>query len=301
MEECLDSVRAQRYPAVELVILDDCSTDGSVERIRKWIEATGTDATFVVNEANAGICRSRNRALRYAHGEYVSFISADDWWLPDKLDHQVDMMQQRPGAGVVYCDAVQVDDAGRPLPRTILDVVDRGFACPPEGRIFDLLLVGNLIPPGPLVRRQCLDEVGPYDESLTYEDWDMWLRVAQQYEFAFSTSPDVVKRELDNSLWKTLGDARRTTDLRILLKHVDRCPSLWSRVAVLAYETGHPRQRSYFLAALHHRFSWRVLRFYLQSLVGFRYQQAQRLKQALSRRARASGSETRAGGTRTAP
>src|SRR4051812_6669635 len=86
--ECLDSIAAQDHPDVELIIIDDCSTDDSVAVIRDWLDRTGTAATFIVHDVNRGICASRNDALSHATGEHVACISTDDVWLPGKLSAQ---------------------------------------------------------------------------------------------------------------------------------------------------------------------------------------------------------------------
>jgi glycosyltransferase involved in cell wall biosynthesis len=298
--ECLESIRSQTYPHVELVVLDDASTDGSPARIRRWLDETGTDATFLALDSNLGICGARNRALDHAHGEFVSFISADDWWLPEKLSHQVEVLASRPEAAVVYGDAMQVDVRGRPIVGTVLETCDRDFLAPPEGDIFDALLVGNFVAPGPLVRRRCLEEVGPYDESLSYEDWDMWLRFARRFEFAFTPTVDVVKRSVPGSLWNARLREHRTSDIRIMLKHVDAHPELWRRIAMLAYETGVPDRRSLYLRCLRERFSSLVLRFWLQSVVGVERERALAVKARLpdrltQRRTKREATESRSG------
>jgi glycosyltransferase involved in cell wall biosynthesis len=282
--QCLESVRAQTYPAVDLVIVDDCSTDRSVPEIRTWMDNGRSKATFLIHDRNLGICRSRNDALERARGEFVSFISTDDWWLPDKLAHQMAAFHRCSDAAVVYADALQTDEAGSPLPQTVLESAERGFVRPPQGRIFDELLVGQFIPPGPLVRRSCLDDVGAYDESLAYEDWDMWLRLAERFDFAFAPELDVVKRDLSTSLWKSLTSTYKASDLRILLKHVEARPELWHRIAVLAYETNDPNARTYYKARLRRGFSWRVSRFYVQSLLGLSSRRALWLKRHLTAR-----------------
>jgi glycosyltransferase involved in cell wall biosynthesis len=295
--ECLESVRAQTHPNVELVILDDCSTDASLPLIRAWVEANQPDATVIAHDTNQGICRSRNHALALVHGDFVSFISTDDYWLPTKLAHQMDALRRRPEAGAAYSDARQVDEAGAPLPCTALEAAGRNVTAPPDGRIFDLLLVRNFLPPGLLVRRWCLEEVGPYDESLLYEDWDMWLRFSERYEFAFSPGVDVVKRDVATSLSKSLAGTHQTSDLRILLKYADAHPEVWHRVALLAYGTDDPKQIAYFLRRLRHGFSWLVLRFLVQSLTGMRRQRIARIRQGLALRRRARRPATAAGGT----
>ena len=92
--ESLESIRAQTYPNVQLIVADDASTDGSVELIRNWARETATACTFVFHEENQGVCRTRNDALAHARGAYVSSLSTDDVWLPEKLARQIAVHQQ---------------------------------------------------------------------------------------------------------------------------------------------------------------------------------------------------------------
>ena len=179
--ESLESIRAQTYPNIQLIIADDCSTDGSVPLIRDWLTQTGTVCTLILHDENQGVCRTRNESLAHAHGKYVSSLSTDDVWLPHKLADQVEQMEKLPlRVGVVYCDAARMDVEGRPLPNTFIEQIGTVERMP-EGNLYETLLARNFIPAGAtLVRRECYEEVGSYDESLIYEDWDMWLRIARR-------------------------------------------------------------------------------------------------------------------------
>jgi hypothetical protein len=102
--------------------------------------------------------------------------------------------------GVVYCDAARMDGDGKPLPRTFIEHVGT-VGDPPEGDLYETLLARNFLPAGStLVRRECYEAVGPFDESLAYEDWDMWLRIARRYRFAFSPRIGVRYRVHPSSL-----------------------------------------------------------------------------------------------------
>jgi glycosyltransferase involved in cell wall biosynthesis len=226
---CLDSVTAQTYPNVEIIVVDDHSTDTSLDVIHTWIEETRTEATVISHTENLGVCRSRNDALDAAKGDYVSGLSTDDQWLPDKLSRLVAKMSRCPEqVGVAYSDAYLMDATGFQLPGLFIErtmVLERV----PEGDIFEDLLPSNFIPAmATLVRRECLEEVGGYDESLVYEDWDMWLRLSRRYHFAFVTQPTARYRILPNSLIQVLHGERRVeffeSTLRLMSKHFDAGP-----------------------------------------------------------------------------
>lgn len=190
LPETLESVRAQTYNNLEAIVVDDCSTDDSVAIIERWVRESGRTCKFVRHEMNLGVCRVMNDGLAVATGKYVAILGSDDAWLPDKTERQVELMEAQPeDVGVVYTDALQMDEAGVALPG--LHVASHwDFVEMPQGYILDTLLRGNFVAPlTTLVRRSCYDTVGVYDENLPWEDWDMWMRIAAQYRFLFLPRP----------------------------------------------------------------------------------------------------------------
>jgi glycosyltransferase involved in cell wall biosynthesis len=182
VEQCLDSVAKQTFDDFELVIVDDCSTDRTVERIEAWLRNASLDARLVVNKCNFGACASHNIALQHCKGEFISSVSADDYYEPEKIERQQRFWEELDGSvAVLFSNVRRVDEHGREL----------GLAYPTgrppaEGRIFDRLIEGNfIIAPTAMARRTALEEVGGYDESLFYEDYDMWLRLSDRYEFRY--------------------------------------------------------------------------------------------------------------------
>jgi len=205
LAECLDSIRNQTYKNVQLLIIDDCSTDSSVLTIRDWISRTKMDCTFLVHKENMGVCSTLNEALSYANGKYVAMIATDDIWMPEKLARQVAHLESlSESAGVLYSDAYQINEDGDQLPRLFIES-HRHFAVAPEGNILPALLEGNFIPAmTTLIRRTALETVGPYDERLAYEDFDMWLRLSHRFMFAFSPYISAKYRIVSTSLTSTV-------------------------------------------------------------------------------------------------
>ena len=199
--ETLESVKAQTYKHTQLIIVDDCSTDDSVAIIEHWLRENDIHCTFIRHQENQGICKSLNEALAIATGKYISMVASDDVWLSDKIARQVEIMEAQPDqVGVLYSDAFQIDEQGRPLPDMLI-VSNWKLPEMPQGPVLDTLLQGNFIPGmTTLIRRNCYDEVGLYDENLRWEDWDMWLRIARHYSFLYSPTPAAKYRVHGKSL-----------------------------------------------------------------------------------------------------
>jgi glycosyltransferase involved in cell wall biosynthesis len=183
--ECLESLASQTFSDFEVIITDDASSDGTADLITAWLALGKLPSRFIRNETNRGICANRNTALSLATGRLVCSLSGDDAYEPDRLAVQVDcFMKEPPATAVVYSDMRRVDAKGREL-GTYLDFY-LGKERPPQGDVFRRLLGKSFVPaPATMVRRAALDAVGPYDEGLFFEDYDMWLRLSRHYSFRY--------------------------------------------------------------------------------------------------------------------
>jgi glycosyltransferase involved in cell wall biosynthesis len=222
--ECLESIKAQQYPNLEIIVNDDASRDDSVEVAEAWLASNSIPFQLIRNRSNQGICRSMNNALSRARGRYISGIAGDDAWLPGKLLGQVSLMERLPQkVGVVYSDALQMEEHGRLLPLTFFqaDGRSRPFKTMPEGNVHLALWQSNFVAPmTTLIRRECFQRVGQFDENLFAEDWDMWLRISRHYDFA--CSPEVsAKYRIVNTSATRLRFGRLLDDMcRTCIKHL---------------------------------------------------------------------------------
>jgi hypothetical protein len=151
-------------------------------------------------------------------------IAADDVWMLDKIENQVRQMEQLPDdVGVLYSDALRIDENGNLLEEKFIEA-RRQFSRMPEGDLFATLLQKNFIPAmTTLIRRSCYDKVGTYDETLCYEDYDMWLRIAQHYRFAFSPIISAKYRIVSTSLTNTVLHSRNCLKLRSDFRLFSKC------------------------------------------------------------------------------
>jgi GT2 family glycosyltransferase len=229
VEQALDSVAAQTFQDLELIITDDCSQDGTAERIRGWLARTGYTARFIHNTRNMGICAVRNQALALARGTYVCGLAGDDWYEPDRLERQHGFFSSLPeDVAFVYSDVRMLDPVDAVLEPSFLQHYLGPGVAPPEAAIFERLLRGNFLPGlGVMIRRSALDSIGGYDESLAYEDYDMWLRLAHAYAVRFFPGVVANYRVLPTSMshseaWK---QKLATSTLSILSRWVGVEPS----------------------------------------------------------------------------
>jgi glycosyltransferase involved in cell wall biosynthesis len=218
VEECLESVRAQTYPNLQVIIWDDVSKDNSVELIERFLKKHSLDWQFLPHKKNIGICASLNEVLSLARGKYFSMVAADDALLPEKTAAQVAILENEPAdVGVVYTDAWQFDEHGTILPQRFIEA-HRAFDTIPDGDIQLALFESNFIPAmSTLIRKEVFDKVGLYDTSLSYEDWDMWIRIARAYKFRYSPTIAAKYRIVQTSMSRTMRPelAKSTDDMRL--------------------------------------------------------------------------------------
>ncbi|MBI4317895.1 MAG: glycosyltransferase [Chloroflexi bacterium] len=181
--EAVDSVLAQSFRDFELIVVDDGSTDRTAEVVKSY----GPRLTYIY-QTNQERSAARNAGIRRASGQYLAFLDADDIWLPQKLERQIEVFDRAPEIGLVHSWAYFIDGSSQRL-----TFGTRNLAGSPEAgnRAFESLLFGNFIAsPTPVIRAQCVRELGPFDESLVHvEDWDMWLRISARYPIAFVPEP----------------------------------------------------------------------------------------------------------------
>ncbi|MBS1792996.1 MAG: glycosyltransferase [Acidobacteria bacterium] len=182
----VESVLSQTYQNIEIIVVDDGSKDGSLDVLKGF-----GDRIRVVEQKNAGVSAARNHGVEVSTGELVAFLDADDVWLPEKLERQLEKMNSDPEIGLVHCSMTLIDPADNPIGEK-----KEGQ----EGRVaneFLLLKRGVVIGAGStaLVRRAVFDEAGGFDRRLsTAADWEFCYRVARLHKIGFVREPLVLYR-----------------------------------------------------------------------------------------------------------
>lgn len=204
VEACLASVAAQTLNDFELIVCDDASSDGSADCIAQALAVLARPARYVRHASNRGLCPSLVELMALAQGRFIAMIAADDLWEPDRLQLQLALLSQHPEAAMVYSDAHQIDEHGQRLPLSVMEA-HHAPVPPPSGKLFNTLADGNFIPAmATLIRREAIDAVGGYDASLSYEDYDMWLRLAERYPILHLPGRLASYRIVESSMVRTL-------------------------------------------------------------------------------------------------
>jgi glycosyltransferase involved in cell wall biosynthesis len=186
--EAIESVLAQTRQPAEIVIIDDASTDGSVEVITDYAARYPELIRPVLKDSNRGVVDTFNLGLDIARGDYISFLAGDDRWLPAKLEREATRLSAPDNPGAVYSDYYYTDSGGRRV------YLWAGPRRPPEGDIL-LPVLARDFPHRALFRGELADlrlwrEVGHFDLSFTlYEDWDMRIRLAKRLRYAYVPEP----------------------------------------------------------------------------------------------------------------
>ncbi len=172
----VDSVLGQTYGNLDVLVIDDGSTDDTRRILAEYVQAGRIRYLY---QDNAGQARAKNRGIAEARGEFVAFLDADDQWLPRKIEKQISLFaDDRVG---VVCSK-----------RKIILADGRLFPDPPHtrlrrGDVLGPIFARNFVPfSTAVVRRSCFDQVGVFDEALGMGiDYDLWIRMAARYHFDF--------------------------------------------------------------------------------------------------------------------
>lgn len=205
LEECLDSIFEQSYQDFELIIIDDHSTDSSVQLIRSWLQRRRpTRARFFPLAENLGVVRCLNRAMNYANCELICAVATDDRWNKRYLEIVTQRLDQLPASYAgAFTNANCINEQGKSLEKDFVSMYHHGEVN--KNNLFDTLCDHNFIPAGSMMlRRSVLCKIGQYDEALTYEDWDMWLRISLDYHLEYIPECLIDYRIVGSSLIRTL-------------------------------------------------------------------------------------------------
>lgn len=202
LREAIESVLKQTYDHLQVILIDDASSDGSQAELQK-IASENPSFDLILLPQNLGNCKAFNVALKKVKGDYVIDFAVDDVMKPSHIEKLVNRFQQLDESyGVVFTDATYIDAQGKFLRTHFEHLLKKKLIHSiPEGDIFRQVLTTYFIPgPTTMVRKKVMDDLGGYDESLAYEDFDFWLRSSRKYKYAFLNENEMLVRKSKTSM-----------------------------------------------------------------------------------------------------
>ncbi|XCN74214.1 MAG: glycosyltransferase family A protein [Candidatus Electrothrix aestuarii] len=206
----LESVRHQLFRPLEIIVVDDGSTDDTVKVVQKWIEQFNIPGRFstkcITQKKNQGANAARNRGIEEATGEFVAFLDSDDLWMPQKLKKQIPALKLNPSIGGIYCGLRHFD----------INTQKRAEVGPknyPEGYLLRQLLIQDITEPTScwVVRKECFKKTGLFDITLpARQDWDMWIRLATH--FHIGSIPEILVEQGGHTGERVRSDPQREID-----------------------------------------------------------------------------------------
>jgi glycosyltransferase involved in cell wall biosynthesis len=217
IEKTIASVQQQTYRDFEIIVIDDGSTDKTVDVVQSIMD----NRIKLFFYENGGVSVARNRAIKNATGKYIAFLDADDLWTNNKLERQLATLEANPEAKIAYSRTRYIDEKENCL-----------YECEPvsfEGNILEELLLTNFLitSSNPLICHQAIRSVGGFDSSLkSSEDWDCYLKLAARYSFAVVPEYQILYR--------------KSQSLNNLSANVEQMKNTSYKVLERAYQTAPP-------------------------------------------------------------
>lgn len=268
ISKCLDSILQQDYSNIEIIFLDNGSSDATYWLALELLSRSQVPYKCSQNKAAQTIPVNANQLLNWANGRYVVIISGDDWMAASNVSKRMAKMIREPEVALVYAETLTYfETENRYEQETIGDRCD--------GNVFECLLKGNFIPaPGILLDKEKVTAVGGYNEEVGIEDWDLWLRLSQCYKIGYVSEPLVYYRrhssntsQLDNISYikeklKTVEGYKGMKGYRVGKENV-------LRQLISASINSNPRWEAFTLLCRHTKFNL----FYLKQWMKFIFRQ----------------------------
>ncbi len=184
IENAVKSVLNQNFPDFELIIVDDGSTDNTEEIIKSFSDER---IKYIKHKENRGASAARNTGLRISRGKYIAFIDSDDIWLKEKLNTQVEFLEESSfEIGAVFSQTILETPRGKKI------IPDKKSLTHEE--IKEILMYKNIIPlQSVLIKKICIEKTGFFDERFPrFQDWEFLFRIAQKFKISYLDKPLVI-------------------------------------------------------------------------------------------------------------
>jgi glycosyltransferase involved in cell wall biosynthesis len=191
LSEAIESAIAQTYRPLEIIVVDDGSKDDTSAVVSKY-----GDQVHYIHQQNTGPAGARNRGILASRGELLAFLDADDQWLPEKLSKQYATIAEEGDIALIHSDVFYWrSDTGEKYLQELGRNVYAGNC------YAELLTQNRIINSSVLMRKRCIDQIGYFDDKLFgTEDWDLWIRIARHFRFAYLNEALVAYRIHPNNI-----------------------------------------------------------------------------------------------------
>jgi glycosyltransferase involved in cell wall biosynthesis len=230
--QAIKSVLDQSYHNLEVIVVDDGSTDDTQQVVKGFCD----DRVHYIHQENRGLSGARNTGIRASKGNFLSYLDADDEFLPEALALLTYVLTKSPQIGLVAGQSIRIDDNGHSLGEKVIGRIPKDLT--------RLLLHNPVQVCNVLVRREWMDQVGFFDESLrAYEDWDLWLRLAKAGCPMISIENTVALYRVHDSQMTLEVERMRQATFTVLDKiYNDPClPESWEALKDKAYSRAYLR------------------------------------------------------------
>ena len=198
IDSAINSILDQSLDDFELIIVDDKSTDNSIDKIEHY-RYIDKRIISICHNINTGPSSCRNDGIHRSNGKYISFCDADDVWFKDKLRIQLACIEDRNDIHLIYSDSLIIDSYGNLTGKKFSDIYKSPII--PDGNIFHKLCLTNFINLSTvLLRKECIEQTGYFHKDIKHgEDWLLWVNLAKYHKFHYLAMPLVKYRIHENS------------------------------------------------------------------------------------------------------
>lgn len=176
IEKCIESLKSQTYRNIEIIYLDNASSDNTFMIGKKLLEQSNIPHKTFFNKDSRGISNNLNFLYNHSSGPYLVPLSTDDWLTPESVEEKINYFNQHPEFGMVYNSAYSYNyDTKKKLVCTKKNKFKEGWV------LKEVLKENFISTTGCMIKRNTLETVGHFDEDSLLEDWDMWIRIAEKF------------------------------------------------------------------------------------------------------------------------
>jgi len=205
--ETIKSVLSQDYKPIEIIVIDDGSTDNTA----KIIKSLNTEIRYVFQE-NQGVSAARNHGFKLSEGQYLCFLDADDWYYPQNIKEKVNYFLHNPSCGLIH-SWVEITDRNLNIKKTVMGKEGENIT----QEVLNFIPTAIPSPSNVMLKRSVINEIGGFDLNLsTSADFDMWLRITHKFKVGMLNKPLVKYRLHEDGMFTNL--ALQLKDMNYILK-----------------------------------------------------------------------------------